>query len=47
MNPPLTEDGKPDFGALDPNVLYVTSDDQVFMKPEKDSKVIEYNFTVF
>lgn len=47
MNPPLTEDGKPDFGALDPNVLYVTPDDQVFMKPEKDSDIIEYNFKVF
>jgi hypothetical protein len=48
LNAPLTDDGKVDFGALDPNVLYVDPDDQVFLKPEaKSDKIIEYNFTVF
>jgi len=48
FNSPLTDDGKVDFGALEPNVLYIDPDEQVFMKPEaKSDNIIEYNFTVF
>ena len=48
FNSPLTDDGKVDFGALEPNVLYIDPDNQVFMKPEaKSDNIIEYNFTVF